>query len=334
MPGRRASADPHLKTRSTELPLAGSPSVRRKSIQSRYNHSYRARKGGPRAANAEDNGGLQYDTRRDSILPIRPTGPSPAASALPSNGGSAGVLSYFNNENDHRQQMGGGYESTGGFRPPPPAPTNLASNVDQGPPVPPKDPPKILPSLPLATSKVDEHGVDQQRNERTNGPTSANSANEYISHPTAPGPHENLSPTPALNDACLPSAERLPPYPKTIESELRWLHGEDLEGIQQGSGDFVRRSLERIGVSQGESDPMAPKSASLDLDAFLSSAKMQNGRRPLPQPPPPGTTPLPALPEPIEPDGPPAYSRVDVLPNGGYINVSEFGVLIFERSVR
>jgi len=30
----------------------------------------------------------------------------------------------------------------------------------------------------------------------------------------------------------------------------------------------------------------------------------------------------PALPEPIEPDRPPAYSRVDVLPSGGYINTS------------
>ena len=224
--------------------------------------------------------------------------------------------------------------STGSSIRPFPSPTSLDSDVDERPPVPLKDLPEILPPPPLAISKADEHGVDQQRNERTDAPTPANSANEHISRLTAPGPHENPSPTPALDAACLPSAERLPPYPKTIESEPCWLHDEDLDSIQQGNGDFVRRSLERIGASQGESDPPAPKSASPDLDAFLSSAKMQNGRRPLPQPPPPGTTPFPALPEPIEPDGPPAYSRVDLLPNRGSISVSEFGILIFERSVR
>jgi len=335
-----------------------------------------------------------------------------AASTLPPSCRSAGAFSYLNSENDHMQQMGGGYESTLGSRRPLTARTSLNSDVDEGPLVPPEDPPEILPSPPVATSNVDEHGVDRQR---SGEPTSANSANEQISRPMAPGPHENLSPVPALNAACLPSAERPPPYLKTIESELRRLDDEDLGGIQQGYGDFVRRSLGKIGASQGESDPVAPKSASPDLDAFLSSEKTQNRPRPLPSPPPPGTTPVdplcpqrlqsekssgywhdlitlapfiylpatkekasntndlhddppptsktgsfgeekslkgevmrrlldeesmlsngsplscllgshtgvsPGLPEPIEPDRPPAYSRVDALPSGGYINAS------------
>ena len=374
--------------------------------------SLAALKGGPRPANAEGHGGLQYDTRRDSILPTRParaasnkstppgtTAPSPPSSLAPSSLFSFSPSPPFslNSEADHRQQMGGGPLSTGGSRRPFPAPTSIDSDVDEGPPVPPKDPPEILPPPPLATSKVDEHGVDQQRSEHTGEPTPANSANKQISRPTTPEPHENLSPTPALNDACLPSAERPPPYLKMIESELCWLDDEDLERLQQGNGDFIRRLLEKIKASQGESDPAAPQSASPDLDAFLSSAKTQNdlsdpvcSQRPrsekfgdywqdlitlapfmdppatkekttnandLQDDPPPlsktgsfgeeeslkgeamrqpideksmlsngsllscllesHTGDSPALPEPIEPDRPPAYASVEVLPSGG-----------------
>jgi len=336
--GRRAAADPRPNTRGTKVPLAGSPRVQSKPIQPRYNYGHQgtpqivpedslaALKGGPRPANAEGHGRLRYDTRRDSFLPIRPTRPAPAASNKSTSPGTtapsppsslapsphfshAPSLHFshapslpvsFNSETDHKQQVGGGPLSTGSSIRPLPAPISLDSDVDQGSPIPPKDLPEILPR----TLKMDEHGVDQQRNERTGGPTSANSANEQIYRPSAPEPHENLSPKPALNAACLPSAERPPPYRKAIEPERCWLDDQDLtDGYY-----FVRRFLGKIGASQGESDPTAPQSTPPDLGAVISLTKMKNGHRRLPTPPSPATTPPDPLLPPDDPpplDGPP-----------------------------
>jgi len=302
------------------VPSAGRLSVRRGPIQPRYNHSHRgppqvvpddslaALKGGSRPANAEGHGGLQCVTRRDSAAsnkstPPGTTAPSPASNLAPSSLFSLSPSPPFslNSEADHMQQMGGGPLSTGGPRRRFPSPTSLDSDVDEGSPVSPKDWPEILPSPPLATSTVDEHGVDQQRNERTDGPTPANSANEHIYRPTAPGPHENPSPT---NAACLPSAERPPPYHKTAEPERCWLDDADLtDGYY-----FVRRFPGKIGASQGESDPTAPQSTPPDLGAVISLRKMQNGHLRLPTPPSPATTPSDPLLPPDDlppPDGPP-----------------------------
>jgi hypothetical protein len=266
---KRVSADPPLNTRTTNVPLAGRQSIRRKPPRTRYDHTalqavpedaLATPEGENRTAGGDDHGAFQTNNSRDA------TTSSSTPPAMEGSSASTVRVSYYSLS--HHDPL----NSEGDCEPLSP-PTSIGTNTARRPPVPPKPPSLTAPRL--GHSSADRHHAI---------PTSASSTSEQDSASISPAPFEGLSPTPALNP--LPTLQQ-PTHPPLYTEEVALLQSllEAIRGMRRvDGGDFERRLPEKIDAARDESDLTASWFTSLYLDEFPSALEKQDHALRLPTP--------------------------------------------------